>query len=119
MVDEAVRYIRELETALANKVKSYGGQLPPELEMLQQNTNQEFPLSPENRSDQHPLNHVYESSTAQSNNPCMNSVDRSIQLRNLISQFIITSQRTYNHDCTEILHGLHKATISDTVVDRE
>ena len=42
-----------------------------------------------------------------------------IDMRNFVSQLIIAPQRRYVHECSEILHGLHKTTISDTNVDRD
>lgn len=114
VVDEAVRYIRELETALENKVNSEGGLHLPEVEVLAQTTNPQSTSSSENSSSYHSLDNVFERSRvppSSTNNGGVNNRDKSIDLRNLVSQFIITSQRRYIHDCTEILHRLHKTSI--------
>ena len=96
-----------------------GIRLPPELEQLQQKINREFRLPSEYRSDTHSISNVTRSSTVQPTDSCMKPVHEGIQLGDLASRFKPTSQRSYIHDCSEILHGLHKPTISDAVLDRE
>ena len=96
-----------------------GIQLPPELEDLQQKINREFRLASKHSSDKHPLRNVTRSSTVQPTDSCTKPENEGIQLRDFASQFKPTSQRSYIHDCSEILHELHKTTISGAVLDRE
>ena len=113
VVDEAVRYIRELETALANKVNTEGGLDLPDLDMSTKSRNQQYSIPSEN-SLALSLDRISESVSKP--NHIDNIRHSRIDLRNFVSQFIITPQRRYVHECSEILH---KTSISDTNMDRE
>jgi hypothetical protein len=103
-----VRYIRELETALENKVNTEGGLDLPDLDMFTENS-LVFSLDRVSKSLEKPAISNHNDDIRHSR----------IDLRNFVSQFIITPQRGYVHECSEILHGLNKTSISDTNVDRE
>ena len=114
MVDEAVRYIRELETALANKVNTEGGLDLPDLDMFTKSRDQQFNIPSEN-SLVLSLDRISKSLCKPAKSNHMDNIRHSrIDLRNFVSQFIITPQRRYVHECSDILH---KTSISD--VDRE
>ena len=122
MVDEAVRYIRELETALANKVNTDGGLVLPEFEMGQQQpANSQSASSSENNS-YHSLESIPERFVGVPKINNSNSVsikNNRTELRNLVSQFIMPPQARFLHDCSEVLRGLHQTSISNTSLDRE
>ena len=46
-------------------------------------------------------------------------VDKRSDLRNLVKQLIITPQTNYEPDCTEILNGFIKTSISETKANRD
>ena len=119
VVDEAVRYIRELEEALANKVCSEGGLILPEFNEFKQTTNSDIDsLSTSSNSTYHSLESMTEVSTK---NASVNiiKVDKRSDLRNLVKQLIITPQTNYGPACNEILNGLIKTSISETKANRD
>ena len=126
VVDEAVRYIRELEDALANKVCSEGGLILPEFDEFKQTTNSDLDsLSASSNSTYHSLDSMTEvssdSTKMDKKNASVNiiKVDKRSDLRNLVKQLIITPQTNYEPDCTEILNGFIKTSISDTKANRD
>ena len=46
-------------------------------------------------------------------------IDKRSDLRNLVKQLIITPQTNYEPDCTEILNGFIKTSISETKANRD
>ena len=126
VVDEAVRYIRELEEALANKVCSEGGLILPEFDELTKTTNSDLDsFSTSSNSTYHSLESMTEvssdSTKLDKKNTSVNiiKVDKRSDLRNLVKQLIITPQINYGSDCNEILNGFIKTSISETTANRD
>ena len=126
VVDEAVRYIRELEEALANKVCSEGGLILPDFDEFTKTTNPDLDsLSTSSNSTYHSLESMSElssdSTKMDKKNASVNiiKVDKRSDLRNLVKQLIITPQTNYGSDCNEIINGLIKTPISETKANRD
>lgn len=122
VVDEAVRYIRELEEALANKVCSEGGLILPEFDEFTKTTNSDLDsFSTSSNSTYHSLESMTEvssdSTKLDKKNTSVNiiKVDKRSDLRNLVKQLIITPQTNYGSG----VNGFIKTSISETKANRD
>jgi len=110
VVDEAVRYIKELESTLANKVIHEGGLLLPGMNLFEKAVKQQVIPLIHNRNLV-PLEASINSQQIDKNG--IHLIENSTQLRNLVNHFVVTPRQRLVHDCTEILKGLNETTISD------
>ena len=122
VVDEAVRYIRELEEALANKVCSEGGLILPEFDEFTKTTNSDLDsFSTSSNSTYHSLESMTEvssdSTKLDKKNTSVNiiKVGKRSDLRNLVKQLIITPQTNYGSG----VNGFIKTSISETKANRD
>ena len=117
-MDEAVRYIKELEMTLANKVINEGSLILPGIDLFQKTINEQVIPTVDDRSSlplETPVKHSVIAADAihLSKNP--------VQLRNFVSHFVITPRQRLAHECNEILQAFHETTISENTkrLDRE
>jgi len=110
VVDEAVRYIKELESTLANKAIHEGGLFLPRINLFEKAVKQQVIPLIHNRNFV-PLEASINSQQIDNNG--IDLIENSSQLRNLVNHFVVNPRQTFIHDCTEILRGLNETTISD------
>ena len=98
----------------------------PEFDEFKQTTNSDLDsLSTSSNSAYHSLESMTEvssdSTKMDKKNASVNiiKIDKRSDLRNLVKQLIITPQTNYEPDCTEILNGFIKTSISETKANRD
>lgn len=111
VVDEAVRYIKELESTLANKVMNEGGLVLPGITFFDRTTKEQVIPELKNRNSI-PLDAPVTSPLISKDG--IHLTENPIQIRNFVSNFVISPRQRLVQDCTEILKGLHNTTISES-----